>query len=116
MRTAAFTLYYAAGLPTRDSTNGFRLFSRRVLEQFSIETPEGWAFSLNCLLKPIGLAGKSAKCPHSGLNELLERVTSEYLSGFQFIFAGIFMRLQQRIWAKGISIKSGETAKGGGEN
>ena len=32
VRTAAFTLYYLARLPTRDATNGFRLFSRRVID------------------------------------------------------------------------------------
>ncbi|UBF28446.1 glycosyltransferase family 2 protein [Kovacikia minuta CCNUW1] len=51
VRSAAFTLYHLAGLPTRDATNGFRLFSRRVLEQIKIETPEGWAFSLELLVK-----------------------------------------------------------------
>lgn len=51
VRTASFTLYHLARLPTRDATNGFRLFSRRVFEQFTIETPQGWAFSLELLVK-----------------------------------------------------------------
>ncbi|MGA7935410.1 MAG: glycosyltransferase family 2 protein [Kovacikia sp.] len=51
VRTAAFTLYYLAGLPTHDSTNGFRLFSRRVLTELPIETAQGWAFSLELLVK-----------------------------------------------------------------
>lgn len=51
VRTAAFTLYYFARLPTRDPTSGFRLFSRKVLEQIEIESPEGWAFSLELLVK-----------------------------------------------------------------
>ena len=33
VRTAAFTLYDVARLPTRDAVNGFRLFSRRVIER-----------------------------------------------------------------------------------
>ncbi len=51
VRAAAFTLYYIARLPTRDPTSGFRLFSRRVLEQIEIESAEGWAFSLELLVK-----------------------------------------------------------------
>ena len=33
IRTAAFTLFDVARLPIRDATNGFRLFSRRVIER-----------------------------------------------------------------------------------
>ncbi|NER21278.1 MAG: glycosyltransferase [Symploca sp. SIO1B1] len=51
VRTAAFTLYYIARLPTRDPTSGFRLFSSKVLEQIEIESAEGWAFSLELLVK-----------------------------------------------------------------
>lgn len=51
VRTAAFLLYYLARIPTRDPTSGFRLFSRRVLEQFKIESQEGWSFSLELLVK-----------------------------------------------------------------
>jgi glycosyltransferase involved in cell wall biosynthesis len=51
VRTASFTLCHLARLPTHDATNGFRLFSRRVFQQFTIETPQGWAFSLELLVK-----------------------------------------------------------------
>ncbi|OQW87976.1 MAG: hypothetical protein BWK78_08715 [Thiotrichaceae bacterium IS1] len=51
VRTASFTLCHLARLPTHDATNGFRLFSRRVFEQSTIETPQGWAFSLELLVK-----------------------------------------------------------------
>jgi hypothetical protein len=33
VRTAAFTLNQIAALPTKDPTSGFRMFSRRVIEQ-----------------------------------------------------------------------------------
>ena len=42
VRTAAFTLHHIAGLPTRDATNGFRLFSRRVIERVEIESESGF--------------------------------------------------------------------------
>jgi glycosyltransferase involved in cell wall biosynthesis len=51
VRCAAFTLYHLAGLPTRDPSNGFRLFSRRVLDQFSIESTAGFVYSIELLVK-----------------------------------------------------------------
>jgi hypothetical protein len=51
VRTAAFTLYYVARLPTRDATNGFRLFSRRVIDRIAIESDSGFCYSLELLVK-----------------------------------------------------------------
>ncbi len=44
-------MHYIAGIPTRDSTNGFRLFSRRVLEQVPITSTEGFTYSIELLVK-----------------------------------------------------------------
>jgi dolichol-phosphate mannosyltransferase len=63
VRTAAFTLHYIAGIPTHDATNGFRMFSRRVIEQIPIETQEGWAFSLELLVKAHRLGWKIGEVP-----------------------------------------------------
>ena len=51
VRTAAFILYHFAQLPTHDPTNGFRLFSKKVFDQFPIESKQGWYFSLELLVK-----------------------------------------------------------------
>ena len=51
VRTAAFTLYHFAGLPTHDSSNGFRLFSRRVLDNIEIKSSEGFTYSIELLVK-----------------------------------------------------------------
>jgi dolichol-phosphate mannosyltransferase len=51
VRTAAFTLYYIARLPTRDATNGFRLFSRRVIDRIEVESDLGFCYSLEMLVK-----------------------------------------------------------------
>ena len=37
VRTANFTLYHVARLPTHDASSGFRLFSRHVLDEIEIE-------------------------------------------------------------------------------
>jgi glycosyltransferase involved in cell wall biosynthesis len=51
VRSAAWTLYHLARLPTHDPTNGFRLFSRRVLREIPVESSMGWAFSIELLVK-----------------------------------------------------------------
>ena len=53
VRSAAFLLYHFARLPTHDPTSGFRLFSRRVIEQITIE------FGSGLLLQPRA-SGESA--------------------------------------------------------
>ena len=51
VRTAAFCMYYIARVPTHDATNGLRLFSRRVIDQISIESRVGFSFSIELLVK-----------------------------------------------------------------
>lgn len=51
VHTAAFLLYNVARLPSHDPTNGFRFYSRRVISEIPIETPRGWSFSLELLVK-----------------------------------------------------------------
>lgn len=63
VRTAAFMLYYFAGLPTHDPTNGFRLFSRRVIEKIPVESTSGFAFSIELLVKSHRLGWKISEIP-----------------------------------------------------
>ena len=51
VRLAAFSLYKLGRLPTRDGTNGFRLFSRRLLEAVTIESSQGFTYSIELLAK-----------------------------------------------------------------
>ena len=51
VRCASWFLYQVAGVPTRDATNGLRLFSRRVLNQITIESRTGFAYSIELLVK-----------------------------------------------------------------
>lgn len=51
VRVSSFTLYYCARLPTHDASNGFRLFSRRVITEIPIESQRGFAFSIELLVK-----------------------------------------------------------------
>jgi len=51
VRSASFTLYHIARMPTHDSSNGLRLFSRRVIESIPIESTLGFCFSIELLVK-----------------------------------------------------------------
>jgi len=50
-RLAGMSLHYLAGLPTRDATNNFRAYSRRVVEQIPIEGQASFAVALELTLK-----------------------------------------------------------------
>ena len=63
VRTAAFMLYHFAGLPTHDPTNGFRLFSRRVIENIPVESTNGFAFSIELLVKSCRLGWNITEIP-----------------------------------------------------
>lgn len=51
VRLAAGSLHNLAHVPTHDATNGFRMFSRRLLERVQIESREGFSYSLELLVK-----------------------------------------------------------------
>jgi dolichol-phosphate mannosyltransferase len=57
------SLYYFTRLPTRDATNGFRLFSRRVLDQIVIESDRGFCYSIELLVKCHRLGWAIAEVP-----------------------------------------------------
>jgi glycosyltransferase involved in cell wall biosynthesis len=51
VRSAAASLFWLGRIPTHDPTNGFRLFSRRVIEDILIESTTGFTYSLELLAK-----------------------------------------------------------------
>jgi dolichol-phosphate mannosyltransferase len=63
VRTAAFTLYHLARVPTHDPTNGFRMFARRILETVAIESSEGFTYSIELLAKCHRLGCPVAEIP-----------------------------------------------------
>lgn len=63
VRTAAFILYHIARLPTRDATNGFRLFSRRAIDEIEIESTVGFAYGMELLVKCHRLGWPIAEVP-----------------------------------------------------
>lgn len=63
VRAGAFFMYHVARMPTRDATNGLRLFSRRVLDRIPIESKAGFAYSIELLVKTHRLGWPIAETP-----------------------------------------------------
>jgi dolichol-phosphate mannosyltransferase len=63
VRSSAFVLYHVARVPTHDPSNGFRLFSRRLLQAIPIESKVGFTYSLELLAKCHRLGWKIGEVP-----------------------------------------------------
>ena len=63
VRSAAILLHRLAFIPTKDPTNGFRLFSRRVIDMIPVESNIGGTFSIELLVKCHRLGWKISEIP-----------------------------------------------------
>lgn len=63
VKIVSFTMHYFARLPVHDSTNAFRLFSRRLLNSIKIESSEGFTYSIELLVKCHRLGWKIDEVP-----------------------------------------------------
>jgi len=51
VRIVSFTLYYVARIKIKDPTNGFRMFSKEFLDSVSVSSREGFAYSIELIIK-----------------------------------------------------------------
>jgi dolichol-phosphate mannosyltransferase len=99
VRAAAFTLYHFARIPTRDATNGFRLFSRRVVKSIPVESQVGFAYSLELLAKAHRLGWKVGEVPVSWFERnqgesrfRIYKWLPQYLRWYFYAFATTWLR------------------------
>jgi dolichol-phosphate mannosyltransferase len=99
VRSAAFTLHYLALLPTHDATSGFRLFSRRVIEQIAVESTEGFCYSIELLVKAHRLGWRVGELPalwyerkHGTSRFRVLKWLPAYLRWYFYAFATTFLR------------------------
>ena len=99
VRTSAWVLHHVARVPTHDPSNGFRLFSRRVLESIPIESTVGFAYSIELLVKCHRLGWKIGEVPVSWYERKagqsrfrVLRWLPQYLRWFFYAFATTFLR------------------------
>jgi glycosyltransferase involved in cell wall biosynthesis len=99
VRISSFTLHHVARLPVRDASNGFRLFSRRVLDGIPVESDSGFCYSIELLVKAHRLGWPIGEVParwferQHGTSRF--RVLSwlpAYLRWYAYAFATTFLR------------------------
>jgi hypothetical protein len=99
VRAANFTLYHLARLPTHDASNGFRLFSRRVTIEISIESERGFCYSIEFVVKCHRLVWRIGEVPAAGSSGRTEPDGFRWSSGCRIICAGIATRLPRAVCA-----------------
>ena len=63
VRFASYSLFKLSSIPIEDASNGFRLFSRKIIDSFQIESNLGFAYSLELLVKAERHSYKIAQIP-----------------------------------------------------
>ena len=98
VRAGKFTLYHIARLPTHDASNGFRLFSRRVLNEITIESDRGFCYSLELLVKCHRLGWRIGEVParwfqraHGASRFQVIRWLPHYLRWYAYAFATTYL-------------------------
>lgn len=98
VRTAAFMLNHIAALPTKDPTSGFRMFSRRVIEQIEVESDQGFCYSIEMLVKAHRLGWRIGEVPavwferqHGTSRFRVVKWLPAYLRWFRYAFATTFL-------------------------
>jgi dolichol-phosphate mannosyltransferase len=118
VRSSAWALHHLARLPTRDASNGFRLFSQRVLRSLPVESQVGFAYSLELLVKAHRLGWKVSEVPvawyerKAGQSRFrVLRWLPQYLQWFGYAFATTWLRRGPR----SVKLKEwGDVTAGGG--
>ena len=99
VRAGNFTLHHFARLPTTDASNGFRMFSRRVLDGIPIESDQGFCYSIELLVKAHRLGWPIAEVPvrwferrHGESRFRVLKWLPAYLRWYVYAFATTFLR------------------------
>ena len=67
VRFASFTLFKLSSIPVEDASNGFRLFSKKIINRFNVESELGFAYSLELLVKAERYGYKITQVPSQWL-------------------------------------------------
>jgi glycosyltransferase involved in cell wall biosynthesis len=99
VRAANFTLHYFARLPSTDASNGFRMFSRRVIDRIYVESDRGFCYSIELLVKAHRLGWPVAEVPvrwferrHGQSRFRVFQWLPAYLRWYAYAFATTWLR------------------------
>jgi hypothetical protein len=103
VRAGNFSLYHVAQLPTRDASNGFRLFSRRMMDDIVIESNRGFCYSIELLVKCHRLGWRIGEVParwferaHGTSRFRVISWLPAYLRWYLYAFATTYLRRPAR--------------------
>lgn len=101
VRIVNFTLHYFGGLPVHDSTNAFRLFSRKLLNNVKIESSQGFTYSIELLAKCHRLGWNTYEVPaqwferEKGISRFkILKWARAYLRWYFYVFATTYLKKQ----------------------
>lgn len=99
VRLTSAVLYYLARLPVRDASNGFRMFSRRVIDQIELESKKGFTYSIEFLVKAHRIGWKIGEVPASWFDRKMgksrfkiSKWAFDYLRWFFYAFATTYLK------------------------
>ena len=99
VRAGNFTLYHLARVPTHDASNGFRMFSRRVIESIAVESDSGFCYSIELLVKCHRLGWRIGEVPARWFERIagksrfqVVRWLPAYLRWYGYAFATTYLR------------------------
>ena len=81
VRLASWSLYTFSSIPVRDASNGFRLFSSKLLKKVKLESKLGFAYSLELLVKCERLGLKISEVPAKWEERIEGKVILKFLNG-----------------------------------
>ena len=98
VKFVSFTLTNFTTLPTKDATNGFRLFSKSIVEKFPIESKKGFTFSIELLAKAYRYNYKITELPEkwpvrtSGESKFSYYTIPFYFKWYLYILMSAFIK------------------------
>ena len=99
VRLSSWSMHYLACVPVHDATNGFRLFSRRLLDTVQLESNQGFTYSIELLVKCHRLGWKIAELPaqwherKSGQSKFrIYKWVAAYFQWYRYAFETTYLR------------------------
>lgn len=98
-RLAGISLHYLTGLPTRDATNSFKMYSRRILKDVKIESSGGFEIGMELVVKTFVAGRRITELPTTWIDRVagksrfrMWKWLPNYLRWYFYAFKGLGKR------------------------
>ena len=102
VKLTSFTLSQFTSLPTKDPTNGFRLFSNSIIKKFEIKSVTGFTFGIELLAKAYRSGYKITEVPEKwpirrqGKSKFKYSSIFHYLPWYYYILLSNFKKNEKK--------------------